>query len=94
MEELLRSSDVVSLHCPLFPETRGIINKDSLSFMKKSALLINTSRGPLIVDEDLSYALNNGIIAGAALDVLSLEPPNADNPLLSARNCYITPHIS
>lgn len=94
LDELLSGSDVVSLHCPLFPETRGIINRDSLKRMKSSAFLINTSRGPLVVDEDLADALNNGIIAGAGLDVLSTEPPLAENPLLKAKNCYITPHIS
>ena len=94
LEELLKDSDVVSLHCPLFPSTKGIINKDSLNKMKKSAFLINTSRGPLIADEDLAEALNGRVIAGAALDVLSVEPPKADNPLLTAENCIITPHIS
>jgi len=94
LDELLHESDVVSLHCPLFNDTKGIINKENLLKMKKSAFLINTSRGPLIIDEDLSEALNDGVIAGAALDVLSVEPPKADNPLLSAKNCLITPHIS
>lgn len=94
IEELLSMSDVVSLHCPLFPETEGIINRNSLKKMKKTAFLVNTSRGPLIVEEDLANALNNGEIAGAALDVLSIEPPNEDNPLLKARNILITPHIS
>ena len=94
LDELLRESDVVSLHCPLFTATKGIINKESIKKMKKTALLINTSRGPLVVDEDLTEALNNGIIAGAGLDVLSVEPPKADNPLLCAKNCIITPHIS
>lgn len=94
LDELFATSDVISLHCPLFPSTQGIINQDSLKKMKSSAFLINTSRGPLIVEKDLADALNNGIIAGAALDVLSVEPPTADNPLLTARNCLITPHIS
>jgi glycerate dehydrogenase len=94
LDELLGESDVVSLHCPLFPETKGIINQETLSKMKKSAFLINTSRGPLIVDEDLAEALNHGVIASAGLDVLSVEPPKADNPLLTAKNCLITPHIS
>lgn len=94
IDELLSKSDIVTLHCPLFPETKGIINKNSLMKMKKSAFLINTSRGPLIVDEDLAEALNNGTIAGAGLDVLSTEPPEHDNPLFSAKNCLITPHIS
>jgi len=92
--ELLRQSDVVSIHCPLFPETKGLINKDSLQLMKKSAFLLNTSRGPIIVDEDLAAALNNGVIAGAGIDVLSTEPPPAGNPLFSAKNCIITPHIA
>ncbi len=94
LDELLRESDVVSLHCPLFPETKGIINRDSLRKMKPSAFLINTSRGPLIVDEDLAEALNQGVIAGAGLDVLAVEPPPKSNPLLSAKNCLITPHIA
>ena len=94
LDELLSEADIVSLHCPLFPETKGIINSKNLNKMKKSALLINTSRGPLIVDEDLANALNNGVIAGAAVDVLSVEPPKADNPLFAAKNCLITPHIS
>ena len=94
VEELLRESDVVSLHSPLFPETRGMINAESLGWMKASAFLINTSRGPLVVDQELADALNAGRIAGAGLDVLSVEPPAADNPLLSARNCLVTPHIA
>lgn len=94
LEELLREADVVSLHSPLFPETRGMIYAGSLALMKPSAFLINTSRGPLIVDQDLADALNAGKLAGAALDVLSAEPPLADNPLLHARNCLVTPHIA
>jgi len=94
VEELLRESDVVSLHSPLFPETRGMINAESLGWMRASAFLINTSRGPLVVDQDLADALKAGRIAGAGLDVLSVEPPAADNPLLSARNCLVTPHIA
>ncbi len=94
IDELLKESDIVSLHCPLFPETEGMINSKSLSQMKKSAFLINTSRGGLVVDRDLADALNNGIIAGAGLDVISVEPPSADNPLLKAKNCNITPHIA
>src|SRR5690606_21759886 len=74
LDELLAESDVVSLHCPLFPETKGIININNLKKMKKSAFLINTSRGPLVVDKDLADALNKGIISGAGLDVLSVEP--------------------
>lgn len=94
IDELLSQSDFVSLHCPLLPETEGIINKVSLKMMKKSAFLINTSRGPLVVEQDLAEALNDGIIAGAGLDVLSIEPPNSSNPLLNAKNCLLTPHIA
>jgi glycerate dehydrogenase len=94
VEELLRESDVVSLHSPLFPETQGMINARSLAWMKPTAFLINTSRGALVVDRELADALNAGRIAGAGLDVLSVEPPAADNPLLSARNCLVTPHIA
>jgi len=94
LEDLLRSSDVVSLHCPLFPETQGLMNKERLRLMKPTALLINTSRGPLIVDQDLADALNSGVIAGAGVDVLSVEPPAANNPLLTAKNCLVTPHIA
>jgi glycerate dehydrogenase len=92
--ELLGQSDVVSIHCPLFPETKGLINKESLQTMKRSAFLLNTSRGPIIVDEDLADALNSGVIAGAGIDVLSVEPPSKDNPLFGAKNCIITPHIA
>lgn len=92
--ELLRQSDVVSIHCPLTPETQGLINKKSLATMKRSAFLLNTSRGQIIVDQDLADALNHGVIAGAGLDVLSTEPPKKDNPLLAAKHCIITPHIA
>jgi glycerate dehydrogenase len=92
--ELLQESDVVSIHCPLFPETKGLINKENLGRMKRTAFLLNTSRGPIIVDQDLADALNNGVIAGAGIDVLSTEPPPADNPLFGAKNCLITPHIA
>lgn len=92
--QLLRESDVVSFHCPLTSETEGLINRDSLSTMKKTAFLINTSRGPIIQDRDLAEALNKGTIAGAGLDVLSLEPPPPENPLFEAKNCLITPHIA
>jgi glycerate dehydrogenase len=94
LETLFRESDVVSLHCPLTDETRGLVNRDRLGLMKPGAFLINTSRGPLVVEEDLAAALDNGTIAGAGLDVLSTEPPAPDNPLLAARNCCITPHIA
>jgi glycerate dehydrogenase len=92
--ELMEKSDFVSIHCPLTAETNGIINKDSLRLMKSSAFLINTSRGPIMVDEDLADALNNDVIAGAGLDVVSIEPPQQDNPLFKAKNCIITPHIA
>ena len=94
IDELLRESDVVSLHAPLFAETKGMINARSLAGMKRSAFLLNTSRGPLVVDQDLADALNAGQIAGAGLDVLSIEPPAETNPLLAARNCLVTPHIA
>jgi len=94
LEELLAESDVVSLHSPLFPETSGMMNARTLGLMKPSAFLINTSRGPLVLDRDLADALNAGKLAGAGLDVLSEEPPADDNPLLSARNCLVTPHIA
>jgi glycerate dehydrogenase len=94
VDELLAEADIVSLHCPLTPQTRGIINAVSLARMKPTALLINTSRGPLVVDQDLADALDAGRLAGAAVDVLSVEPPPPDNPLLRARNCIVTPHIA
>ncbi len=94
VDDLLRDADVVSLHSPLFLETQGMINARTLALMKPSAILINTSRGPLVVDQDLADALNAGKLAGAAVDVLSVEPPAADNPLLSATNCLVTPHIA
>ncbi len=94
LSEIWSASDVISIHCPLFPETKGLINKESLGKMKKSAFLINTSRGAIVAEEDLAAALNNGTIAGAGLDVLSIEPPSSDNPLLNAKNCIITPHIA
>jgi len=94
VNQLLEESDVISLHCPLFPETKGLINKERLQLMKSTAFLLNTSRGPVIVDSDLAEALNNGTIAGAGIDVLSVEPPSKDNPLFSAKNCIITPHIA
>jgi glycerate dehydrogenase len=92
--ELLAESDVVSIHTPLSPETKGLMNKDMIGLMKPTAFLLNTSRGPLVVDQDLADALNSGQIAGAGIDVLSTEPPSADNPLFSAKNCLITPHIA
>jgi len=91
---LLRRSDVVSLHCPLTPQTEGLVNAKRLALMKPTAFLINTSRGLVVNERDLAEALNTGRIAGAGLDVLSTEPPKADNPLLAAKNCFITPHFA
>ena len=94
MEELFATSDVVTLHCPLTPETKGLIDAARIARMKPTAFLINTGRGPLVVEQDLADALDAGRIAGAALDVLSVEPPPRDNPLLTAKNCLITPHLA
>jgi glycerate dehydrogenase len=94
VDELLPQADVVSLHCPLLPQTQGIINAKTLAMMKPGAFLINTSRGPLVIEQDLADALNNGRLAGAAVDVLSSEPPSPDNPLSRAKNCIVTPHIA
>ena len=94
LDELLRKSDVISLHCPLTPESQGLINAERLALMKKTAFLINTGRGPLVNEFDLAETLNTDRIAGAGLDVLSVEPPASDNPLLKAKNCIITPHIA
>ena len=94
LESLLSESDIVTIHCPLTDETKGMINKSTLSLMKKTAILINTARGPIINEGDLAQALNKEALAGAWLDVLSKEPPEKDNPLLSAKNCIITPHIA
>jgi glycerate dehydrogenase len=94
VDELIAAADVLSLHCPLLPDTRGMISAKSLATMKASSLLINTSRGPLIVEQDLADALNEDRLAGAAVDVLSSEPPPLDNPLLRAKNCIVTPHIA
>lgn len=94
LDELFSESDFISLHCPLFKETEGIINKDNIAKMKDGVKIINTSRGPLIVEEDLKDALNSGKVSGAGVDVVSTEPIKADNPLLQAKNIYITPHIA
>lgn len=94
LETLFRESDVVSLHCPLTPETERLVNAERIGWLKRSAFLLNTSRGLLIDEYALARALNEGAIAGAGLDVLSVEPPPADNPLLQARNCLITPHVA
>lgn len=94
LDTLLASSDIVSLHCPLFPETRGIINNEKIAKMKDGAILLNTSRGPLIVEEDVANALNSDKLYYYATDVASREPIRSDNPLLTAKNCIITPHIA
>lgn len=94
MEEIFSESDFVCLLCPLTPETRGLANSVRIRTMKKTAYLINTARGPVVVEEDLAAALNEGVIAGAAADVLSAEPPPATNPLLTAKNMVITPHYA
>ncbi|MBR3036248.1 MAG: D-2-hydroxyacid dehydrogenase [Lachnospiraceae bacterium] len=94
LDTLLSSSDVISLHCPLFPSTQGIICKENIEKMKDGVFILNNSRGPLIVEQDLFDALESGKVAGAGLDVVSTEPILADNVLLKAKNCLITPHIS
>lgn len=94
LDTLFRVSDVVSLHCPLTPETENLVNRQRLALMKPTAFLINTSRGPLVDEAALAEALNSGRIAGAGLDVVRVEPPTGANPLFSAKNCYVTPHIA
>lgn len=94
LDELLEKADVISLHCPLFPATQGMINKETIAKMKDGVIILNNSRGPLIVEQDLADALNSGKVYAAGLDVVSTEPICGDNPLLKAKNCFITPHIS
>ncbi|MCF8017992.1 MAG: D-2-hydroxyacid dehydrogenase [Vallitaleaceae bacterium] len=94
LNSLLKMSDVISLHCPLTEKTKGMINVETISMMKKNVIILNNSRGPLIVEQDLADALNNNRIYAAGLDVVSTEPISNDNPLLNAKNCFITPHIS
>ena len=94
LDELLTQSDVIALHCPLFPDTEGIINRETIAKMKDGVIILNNSRGPLIVEKDLAEALHSGKVYAAGLDVVQVEPIHADNPLLSAPNCIITPHIS
>lgn len=94
LDEVLAKSDVIALHCPLFPSTEGMINKETIAKMKDGVIILNNSRGPLIVEQDLADALASGKVYAAGLDVVSTEPIKGDNPLLSAPNCFITPHIS
>ena len=94
LNELFATSDVLSLHCPLTPDTKHLVNAERISAMKPNAIIINTGRGPLVNEHDLAQALNSHSIAAACVDVLSQEPPAPSNPLLSAQNCFITPHIA
>lgn len=94
MDELFAKADVISLHCPLFPETEGLICKENIAKMKDGVIILNTARGPIVVEDDLAEALNSGKVYAAGLDVVSTEPIGGDNPLLQAKNCFITPHIA
>lgn len=94
LDEVIRTADYISVHCPLTEETNGLINKSFIEKMKKNAYIINTSRGPVANEKDVADALNSGLLAGYGTDVLSTEPPKEDNPLLNAKNCLITPHIA
>ena len=94
LDEVLAKSDVIALHCPLFSETEGMINRESIAKMKDGVIILNNSRGPLIVEKDLAEALNSGKVAAAGLDVVSTEAIKGENPLLKAKNCILTPHIS
>ncbi len=94
LDEVFKQADYITMHCPLTPQTQGLINRECLAMMKPTAVIINTARGPIVNEADLAEALKKGVIAGAAVDVLSTEPPPADNPLLSAPNMVVTPHVS